>query len=137
MSGPNDNAWIGVDLDGTLAFYDKWVAWNDIGPIIPAMADRIKAWLAEGREVRIFTARVSYDADSCWVTKKTFTRTEVKKVIQDWLEANGLPRLEVTHQKDPAMIELWDDRAVQVVKNTGRTLAEEHLAEITALRGAP
>jgi hypothetical protein len=35
------------------------------------------------------------------------------------------------------MIELWDDRAVQMVPNTGRTLAEEHEAELSALKGAP
>jgi hypothetical protein len=30
------------------------------------------------------------------------------------------------------MIELWDDRAVQVIANTGITLAEEHAAELGA-----
>jgi hypothetical protein len=30
-----------------------------------------------------------------------------------------LPDLEVTNAKDMDMIELWDDRAVQVIPNTG------------------
>ena len=39
--------------------------------------------------------------------------------ILDWLEKHGLPKLEVTNAKDMDMIELWDDRCVQVVPNTG------------------
>jgi len=53
------NGWIGVDLDGTLAYYDEWRGLYHIGEPIPAMVDRVKRWLAEGRDVRIFTARVS------------------------------------------------------------------------------
>ena len=44
--------------------------------------------------------------------------------MQDWCEANGLPRLEVTDRKDYSMIELWDDRAVCVERNTGRIIGE-------------
>jgi hypothetical protein len=40
--------------------------------------------------------------------------------IQDWCEKHIGRRLEVTCQKDFAMIELWDDRCVQVVCNTGK-----------------
>jgi hypothetical protein len=95
--------WIGVDLDGTLAYYNG--DHETIGPPIPAMLARVKAWLAEGREVRIFTARA--------------IDPRAKRDIQDWcLEYIGAP-LAVTNKKDPAMIELWDDRAVQVEKNTG------------------
>jgi len=39
--------------------------------------------------------------------------------ILDWLEKHGLPQLEVTNAKDMDMIELWDDRCVQVIPNTG------------------
>ena len=51
--------WIGVDLDGTLARYEQYEGPMSIGEPIPEMVDRVKAWLAAGREVRIFTARVS------------------------------------------------------------------------------
>ena len=50
--------WIGVDLDGTLAEYNGWQGPANIGAPIPAMVERVKAWLEEGRDVRIFTARV-------------------------------------------------------------------------------
>ena len=53
--------WIGVDLDGTLAEH-YWPAKGDydptrIGDPIPMMVERVRGWLAEGREVRVFTAR--------------------------------------------------------------------------------
>lgn len=127
--------WIGVDFDGTLAHYDKWTAWNVLGPAIPIMLTRVKEWLAAGKQVKIFTARAAFDQDTCYKTGVTFSRQDIVNVIQDWCEANGLPRLEVTAIKDFQMIELWDDRAVQVLPNTGRTLSDEHEAELNALRG--
>ena len=39
--------------------------------------------------------------------------------IREWLKKHGLPELEITNAKDMDMIELWDDRCVQVVPNTG------------------
>lgn len=103
----HEDGWIGVDLDGTLAEYHGWSA--NVGKIIPRMKFRVQRWLAKGYEVRIFTARA--------------TDPEQVPVIHAWLEANGLPRLRVTNVKDLAMIELWDDRAVQVVFNTGGAVA--------------
>ena len=35
------------------------------------------------------------------------------------LEKHDLPQLEITNAKDMDMIELWDDRCVQVIANTG------------------
>lgn len=115
MSTPH--GWIGVDLDGTLAHYDKWRGENHIGDPIPEMVARIKAWIAKGQEVRIMTARVG-------VAEFDTERHERsrRKLVQDWLEhAAGLPRLEVTCVKDYQMVELWDDRAVSVVPNTGKS----------------
>ncbi len=106
--------WIGVDLDGTLAYYDGWHGALDIGPPITLMADRIKQWVASGREVRIFTARVA--------TTDQDTVFQITNIIQQWLRDNDLPVLQVTNQKDFGMIELWDDRAVQVESNTGRRM---------------
>jgi hypothetical protein len=51
------SAWIGVDLDGTLAMYNGWVDETHIGEPVPAMALRVRAWLAKGHTVKIFTAR--------------------------------------------------------------------------------
>lgn len=135
-SGSLDNQeWIGVDLDGTLFTYDTWTAWNVFGRPIWPMIDRVKKWVADGKRVKILTARVAGTVDHCFVTKERVTTAMMTQAIQDLLEVVGLPRLEVTCRKDHLMKELWDDRCVQVVPNTGRTIAEEHASELSALRG--
>lgn len=108
--------WIGVDLDGTLAYYDKWRGSNHIGDPIPAMRDRVVAWLKAGQEVRIFTARASHEA--CALNGDKIE--DIEALIEGWcLEHLGV-RLAVTCVKDMAMSQLWDDRAVQVIPNTGK-----------------
>lgn len=101
------SGWIGVDLDGTLAHYEGWNH-GEIGEPIPAMMERVQNWLRQGKEVRIFTARAS---------DPTQTR-----LVEEWLHEHGLHGLQVTNVKDFAMIELWDDRAIQVIPNTGQAL---------------
>ena len=108
------NGWIGVDLDGTLAHYEGWKGADNIGPPVQKMLERVKAWLAQGREVRIFTARVSRGP----------YRDEAVRQIKQWLLQHGLPDLEVTNEKDYGMVELWDDRCVQVQANTGDPVSE-------------
>lgn len=132
--------WIGVDLDGTLAYYDGWTGWNKFGEPIPAMADRVMRWLACDVEIRILTARVGVDPEAksrCYKTGEVFSNAQMADAIQDWTEKHLGARLTVTCVKDLHMIELWDDRVVQVVANTGLTLAEEHAAEAAALEGKP
>jgi hypothetical protein len=100
--------WIGVDLDGTLAHYEGWKGTNNIGDPVPAMLERVKQWLVDGREVRIFTARVCYDPDG-----------SICRIVEDWCMKHLGQRLPVTCQKDYGMVELWDDRCVSVEMNTG------------------
>lgn len=113
-SSDHPGGWIGVDLDGTLAHYDRWRGAEHIGVGIPAMLHRVRSWLEQGFEVRIFTARVCIPDE--------LVRDGIIRRIQDWLEAHDLPRLPVTCVKDYAMIQLWDDRAVQVIPNTGEAV---------------
>ncbi len=103
--------WIGVDLDGTLAYYDGWRGITYIGKPIEPMVDRIKVWLAAGIDVRIFTARMAEPSQ--------MQRSAFVQALHGWLRGAGLPTLGVTNVKDFGMIELWDDRAVQVTENTG------------------
>lgn len=103
-----NGGWIGVDLDGTLAYYEHWISVDHIGAPVPVMVARVKRWLAEGRVVKIFTARVYGNQ-----------RDEALGPIQTWCQEHIGQVLEVTCTKDYGMIELWDDRAVQVVPNTG------------------
>lgn len=107
----SEGGWIGVDLDGTLAEYHGWQGPTHIGPAIPAMLRRVQRWVGRGIEVRIVTARVS-----------GFNPTTVRIAIWQWLEDHNLPRLPITNEKDYGMVELWDDRAVQVERNTGRRM---------------
>lgn len=109
--------WIGVDLDGTLAFYDGWKGETHIGEPVPLMVERIKLWLINGITVKIFTARVAEAEQNADGTAHDIS--SVVRAIQDWCEINIGQRLEVTNKKDFGMIELWDDRAVQVIPNTG------------------
>jgi len=103
-----ENGWIGVDLDATLAEYDEWKGLEVIGNPIPLMQRRVLRWLAEGKDVRIFTARVS--GPDFLVSLG---------VIQRWCQEHLGQVLPVTCCKDSQMVECWDDRAVQVVPNTG------------------
>jgi len=52
------SGWYGVDLDGSQAKSGDWQGAHYIGAPIQPMVDRVKGWLADGREVRIMTARV-------------------------------------------------------------------------------
>ena len=111
------DGWIGVDLDGTLAEY---LGWGDgkIGKPIPKMIERVKLWIAFGKTVKIFTARVGPNQSASSINRMFIE-------IRDWLEVNDLPRdLEITATKDFQMIELWDDRSVQVISNTGMSIEE-------------
>lgn len=105
--------WYGVDLDGTLAFYDEWRGEDHIGAPIPAMVARVQQWLADGYEVRVVTARASP------ITQVGRSVEKSIKLIGDWTEKHIGVRLEATCAKDFGMIELWDDRCVQVITNTG------------------
>jgi hypothetical protein len=107
----SNNGWIGVDLDGTLAKYDRWRGENHIGEPVPLMVRRVQAWLDQGQKVKIMTARVCDD-----------TTGSIAAIIQDWTEKHIGERLPVTNRKDYAMIELWDDRAVRVEANTGKVI---------------
>lgn len=98
--------WIGVDLDGTLANYGGWVGPEHIGEPIPSMLARVKYWISQGITVKIFTARACIP--------------EQIPPIKEWLKRHGLGDLDVTNVKDFGMVELWDDRAIQVIPNTGR-----------------
>jgi len=101
--------WIGVDLDGTLAFYDGWKGMEHIGEPIKPMVQRVKEWIYCGKDVRIFTARVGNGAEQI-------------KIIEAWCADNIGCVLPVTNIKDFKMIELWDDRSVAVGRNTGDIL---------------
>ena len=106
---PNGGEWIGVDLDSTLAYYDGFVSVTHIGEPIPLMLERVKQWRKDGMQVAILTARVCNPK----------RLGETLPPIQAWCLEHLGEVLPVTSAKDYDMIELWDDRAVQVIPNPG------------------
>ena len=70
------------------------------------MAARVQKWLDNGEDVRIFTARASVP--------------EQIPYVQQWCKKHFGRELPVTNVKDFAMDCLWDDRAIQVIMNTGK-----------------
>ena len=104
--------WIGIDLDGTLAEYEGWVAPDIIGKPIKLMVDRVKRWIKEGKyDVKIFTARVANIDNE--------DNTYILVAITNWCLEHIGHDLPITCKKDYKMITLWDDRCVQTRPNTG------------------
>lgn len=106
---------IACDLDGTLAHYDHWRGIAHIGEPIEPVLLRVKQALANGHEVTIFTARVSFGDDAADATG----------YIEDWCEKHIGQVLPVTAIKRGDFDEFWDDRAVGITKNTGRARAAQ------------
>ncbi len=129
MSG---GGWIGVDLDGTLAEYSGWKGAGEIGAPVRAMVERVKAWRAQGREVRIFTARIwpytgvlrPDNAMPVQEGERWQQAFEAACAIATWCREHLGEVLPVTCVKDYGMVELYDDRAVQVRPNTGELVGE-------------
>lgn len=113
-------SWVGVDLDGTLAVYDKWRGIDHIGEPIWPVVKYVMSLIEAGVEVRIVTARVQEGPAAVHVIEQWWY-----KHIADFL-------VPITDKKDFGMIFLIDDRAVTVEKNTGKFLVEPPaLQEIT------
>lgn len=104
---------IAVDLDGTLAEYHGWKGIDHIGKPIPAMVEKCRKAFEEGKEIHIFTARLA-DEDI----------RDLEKIIEhidNWISRENMP-FDVTSYtcvKHKFFKEFWDDRAVQVIANTG------------------
>ncbi len=115
--------WEGVDFDGTLAesIHDQWD--GPLGKPIPKMVARVKAWIAEGREVRIFTARVSpLDKDGNPVDPVALAMLKIRLGL--WTLCYCGKFLTSTCSKDHNVNRIWDDRARQVVRDTGEVVGD-------------
>jgi hydroxymethylpyrimidine pyrophosphatase-like HAD family hydrolase len=101
-----DKLLIGLDFDGTLAFYDD--SHNDIEDqlIIPEMYRRVANWIEQGHEVYLFTAKAS-DGDMI-------------RRLRKWLNDNDLKGIkQITNKKVPGTNYYVDDGALVVDKNIG------------------
>lgn len=112
-----NKGWVGVDLDGTLAKYTGQL--YDVGEPIPGMVERVKQMIADGKDVRIMTARVApvpgkfgFGGDLAFIAAQ-------QRLISLWCQQNLGKVLPITASKDFQMVELWDDLARRVIYNTG------------------
>lgn len=141
MSGDQGpKGWIGVDMDGTLFTYTEWTSWDTFGTLIKPMGDRVLQWISERKDVRIFTARMPLPHEqeieqTCYKTGQKFNGVMMKKAIADHTERHLGVRLRAQCYKDLHCIEIWDDRAIGVVANTGQTLVDAAVAEMVAQKG--
>lgn len=95
-----------IDLDGTLAYYERWGNVGEIGEPVPLIQDWIKYWLHLKIEVVIFTARAY--------------KPEAIPPIRKWLMLNGFPPdLRITNVKGMECDIIFDNSAREVINNTG------------------
>jgi hypothetical protein len=112
---------IAVDFDATLSFYEHFEGPDVLGKPIPEMVKKVKAELAKGVPVVIFTARVNpsdANPDDCLSATKAYV------AIAKWTEKVFGQMLGITHEKSRHFTEMWDDRGRQVLENTGAFITE-------------
>jgi len=108
----NNQGWIGVDLDGTLAQYDGFKGDDVVGEPIEPMVRQVRKWLMEGRDVRIFTARKPHP------------------VIRKFCKDNFGKILPITNIKDHKMQAMVDDRAVAIKRNEGEPFSDDNVEQV-------
>ena len=131
--GTDKPGWIAVDLDGSLARYDGWKGPSHIGEPLKPMVTRIRKALTGGADIRILTARVAPGGPPD-------ARGKALKAIARWCKTHLGQEIPITWKKNREMIELWDDRAVQLVPNTGGKLRANRrtaLEKAATDRGSP
>ncbi|HUD75797.1 MAG TPA: 2'-5' RNA ligase family protein [Terracidiphilus sp.] len=112
----SESSWYGSDLDGTLAEYHGFEGLEKIGDPIgvdnpDSALSTVKRWIAEGKDVRILSAKISDDP-----------KGEGRSAIEAWTQQFIGKALPVTDRKDAKMVKLLDDRAVQAQENTGKLI---------------
>ena len=112
-----EQKWVGFDLDGTLALYDGWKGDKHIGDPIPKMVALAKGLHSKGVRIKIFTARVS---PKSWGEANL---EDIQDAIWKWCDRNLGFRPEITCEKDRWMLDFYDDRCHEVIKNRGELLS--------------
>lgn len=101
--------WIGVDFDGTLATYHGFQGDDVTGDPIEPMVRLVRKYIHEGYDVRLFTARKPHPA------------------LRTWMQKHLGRVLKITNVKDPGLIAFFDDKAINVKKNTGELFGEQNV----------
>jgi hydroxymethylpyrimidine pyrophosphatase-like HAD family hydrolase len=102
---------IALDFDGTIAEYESWEKQgHKVGKPIKPMVDNVKRWLKKGYKVSIFTARLSHSR---------VESEQAIRLIEQFLEENGLPILQITCMKMYYFTHFIDDKAYHAELNQG------------------
>ena len=118
----SERYWIGFDLDGTLADYGHGeFNPSTIGEPVKPILDKLKEYLRAGKKVKIFTARVAHDDTERSIRDAYLSKIAIKK----WMKKHIGEELEITSCKDYYLTHFYDDRAVQVERNTGKILGKD------------
>lgn len=113
--------YIAIDFDKTLAFYEDYEGPGIVGKPIAEMVRKVKEEMAKGTVFCIFTARVNPgDAGP----EESLDSTIAFMAIAEWSKKVFGELLAITHEKSPHFDEIWDDRARQVLDNTGVFITE-------------
>jgi hypothetical protein len=124
----SNKTWWGFDVDKT-TFVDHGGKGGAIGEPIKGMIRRIKHFLRTGRKVCIVTARVhpsEPDREEQVLT--------VSRALDAVLGPEMASKIDIRCDKDRHMIDLYDDRAKQVIPNKGILVQNELRRAVEALQ---
>ncbi len=96
--------WIAVGLEGTLSRAEGHPEFV-LGEPIQPMISRVHSWLRAGVEVRVLTELADDFMGGIQV--------------RYWLDSHGLGDVGITSTLDKDMQQLWDNRAIRTLRNTG------------------
>lgn len=100
---------VAVDLDGTIAVYDRWRGLEHIGDPIPGAKEFLTA-LREFAIVLIWTTRCNPEVED---RPEGVTADTLGRIVRGWLDQHGLPYDDVyTGPVKPLAACFLDDRAV-------------------------
>ena len=108
--------YIGCDFDATISEYHGWKGPTDLGKPIPEMVRKIKEAMSQGSQVWIFTARVNPGGHEY---KEALEATQAYLAIAEWCVKVFGELLPITHEKNKLWQSIYDDRAIQVLPNSG------------------
>lgn len=126
----NKDSWIGFDLDGTLAKHEDREG-NPNGPYdhtfigrpIPLMVNKLKEYLNKGIKCKIFTARTAIRMNNVEADYEEYYMA--LPIIKAWCKEHIGQELPITSCKDYDMLYFYDDRCVQVERNTGEIIGKD------------
>jgi len=111
---------IAIDFDGTIAKYDEFKGWNDVGEPMPEALQFLRTVARLGHPLAIFSARAR--------------DPQGKRAIERWVKKYKLDDIIklVTHEKLPEFLLIVDDRAIRIEDGNYRDVLKQI---VKAMRG--